>query len=79
ICNVRNLKHPKKRLIFPSLIYGILSQQNPLMYDSEFLTATPSNIVFKLKEKDPVERKLEATANIGTQGPTTIAITTSTD
>ncbi|PON34565.1 hypothetical protein PanWU01x14_343510 [Parasponia andersonii] len=67
-----------KRLIFPSLIYGILSQQHPLMYDSEFLTATPSNIVFKLKEKDLVEGELETTADIGTQGPAATAVTTST-
>ncbi|PON52318.1 hypothetical protein PanWU01x14_210290 [Parasponia andersonii] len=71
-------------LIFPSLIYRILYKQKPFMYDSEFLTVysiqyTPSNIVFKLKKKDPVEGELEATTNIGTQGSTTAAITLSTD
>ncbi|PON33572.1 hypothetical protein PanWU01x14_351730 [Parasponia andersonii] len=48
------------------------------MFNSEFLTATPSNIVFKLKEKDPVEGELEATADIGTQGPAATAVTTFT-
>ncbi|PON52839.1 hypothetical protein PanWU01x14_206810, partial [Parasponia andersonii] len=51
----------------------------PLTYDFEFLTITPSNIVFKLKEKDPIEGELEATADIDTQGPTAITVTTSTD
>ncbi|PON74025.1 hypothetical protein TorRG33x02_248020 [Trema orientale] len=81
ICELRNLKHPKKRLIFPSLIYGILSKQKTLMYDSEFLTAIPSNIVFKLKDKDPTEGELEATADVGTQGPAVAVpdVTTSAD
>ncbi|PON72888.1 hypothetical protein PanWU01x14_063570, partial [Parasponia andersonii] len=33
------------------------------MYDSEFLTTTQANIVFKPKEKDLVEGELEATTD----------------
>ncbi|PON31387.1 hypothetical protein PanWU01x14_370300, partial [Parasponia andersonii] len=57
--------YPTIHFDIASFLYDVRTgvSQHPLIYDSEFLTATLSNIVFKLKEKDPVEGELEATAD----------------
>ena len=56
--NIANFKSGRKKnqkLPFPSLFFGLLYGQKPMMESNEYLNTHMQSIQFKIKEDDPVE------------------------
>ena len=51
IAGYGNEKKQAQKLLFPSLIYGVLVAQKELKFDFEFLTKKKPLIIYKLVEK----------------------------